>query len=117
MLLVRVTTDAGIVGYGEVDSSPTVAKAIIDAPVSHTISRGLRHLVIGEDPFAYERIWSRMYEGSIYHGRRGAAIQAMSGIDLALWDIMGKALEMPVYRLLGGAFKKEFRAYASALFG
>lgn len=117
MLLVKVSTDAGIVGYGEVDSSPAVAKAMIDAPISHTISRGLRHLVIGEDPFAYEVLWHRMYNGSIYHGRRGAAIQAMSGIDLALWDIMGKALDMPVYRLLGGPFRKELRAYASTLFG
>nr|CAA9291806.1 mandelate racemase/muconate lactonizing enzyme family protein [uncultured Armatimonadetes bacterium] len=117
MLLVKVSTDAGIVGYGEVDSSPLVAKSIIDAPISHTISRGLRHLVLGEDPFAYEYLWHRMYEGCLYHGRRGAAIQAMSGIDLALWDIMGKALEMPVYKLLGGGFRKEVRAYASALFG
>jgi len=117
MLLVKVTTDSGIVGYGEVDSSPLVAKSVIDAPVSHTISRGLRHLVIGQDPFAYEYLWDRMYQGCLYHGRRGAAIQAMSGIDLALWDIMGKALGMPVYKLLGGGFRKEVRAYASALFG
>jgi L-alanine-DL-glutamate epimerase-like enolase superfamily enzyme len=117
MLLVKVSTDAGIVGYGEVDSSPLVAKSLIDAPISHTISRGLRHLVIGEDPFEYEYTWHRMYNGSIYHGRRGAAIQAISGIDLALWDIMGKALGMPVYKLLGGGFRKEVRAYASALFG
>jgi L-alanine-DL-glutamate epimerase-like enolase superfamily enzyme len=117
MLLVKVKTDAGIIGYGEVDSSPLVAKALIDAPFSHTISSGLRELVIGEDPFAYEKIWHKMYNGCIYHGRRGAAIQAMSGIDLALWDIMGKALGMPVYRLLGGGFRSEVRAYASALFG
>ena len=117
VLLVKVTTDSGIVGWGEVDSSPLVAKSIIDAPISHTISRGLRHLVLGEDPFAYEYLWDRMYQGSLYHGRRGAAIQAMSGIDLALWDIMGKALQMPAYKLLGGGFRKSVRAYASALFG
>jgi len=117
MLLVKVTTDEGIVGYGEVDSSPLVAKAIIDAPVSHTICRGLRHLVLGQDPFAHEMLWHRMYNGAIYHGRRGAVLQAMSGIDLALWDIMGKALGVPVYRLLGGSFRKEVRAYASALWG
>ncbi len=117
MLLVKVTTDEGIVGYGEVDSSPLVARAIIDAPISHSISRGLRHAVIGEDPFAYEMLWHRMYNAAIYHGRRGAVIQAMSGIDLALWDIMGKALNMPVYRLLGGGFRNQVRAYASALWG
>jgi L-alanine-DL-glutamate epimerase-like enolase superfamily enzyme len=58
-----------------------------------------------------------MYQGCLYHGRRGAAIQARSGIDLALWDIRGKALQMPVYKLLGGPFRSEVRAYASALFG
>src|SRR5260370_8932786 len=58
-----------------------------------------------------------MYEGSIYFGRQGAAIQAMSGIEIALWDIVGKATGRPVYQLLGGAFKKRFRAYASILFG
>jgi L-alanine-DL-glutamate epimerase-like enolase superfamily enzyme len=73
--------------------------------------------VIGEDPFAYEYLWHRMYQGSLYHGRRGAAIQAMSGVDLALWDIMGKALGLPVYKLLGGGFRNSVRAYASALFG
>jgi L-alanine-DL-glutamate epimerase-like enolase superfamily enzyme len=117
MLLVKVLTDAGIVGYGEVDSSPLVAKSIIDAPISHTISRGLRHLIVGEDPFEIEYLWHKMYQGSIYHGRRGAAIQAISGIDLALWDIMGKATGLPVYKLLGGGFRRSVRAYASALFG
>ncbi len=117
MLLVKVTTDNGIVGYGEVDSSPVVAKAIIDAPISHTISRGLVHAVIGEDPLSHERIWHRMYNASLYHGRRSAAIQSMSGIDLAIWDIRGKALGLPVYKLLGGPFRTHLRAYASMLFG
>jgi L-alanine-DL-glutamate epimerase-like enolase superfamily enzyme len=58
-----------------------------------------------------------MYEGSIFFGRQGAAIQAMSGIEIALWDIMGKATRRPVYQLLGGGFRKSFRAYASILFG
>ena len=58
-----------------------------------------------------------MYEGSIFFGRQGAAIQAMSGIEIALWDIVGKATGRPVYQLLGGGFRKKFRAYASILFG
>src|SRR5437588_7860341 len=58
-----------------------------------------------------------MYEGSIYFGRQGAVIQAMSGIEIALWDIVGKATGRPVYQLLGGGFRKSFRAYASILFG
>jgi L-rhamnonate dehydratase len=116
-LVVKVHTDAGITGVGEVDSSSHVAKAIIEAPLSHKICRGLAECVLGEDPFEIDRLIHRMYEGSIYFGRQGAAIQAMSGIEIALWDIMGKAVGRPVYKLLGGGFRKKFLAYASILFG
>src|SRR4051812_22032031 len=116
-LVVQVHTDAGLVGVGEVDSSALVAKAIIDAPLSHKICRGLAECVLGQDPFEIDRLIHRMYEGSIFFGRQGAAIQAMSGIEIALWDIMGKATGRPVYQLLGGGFRKRFRAYASILFG
>jgi L-alanine-DL-glutamate epimerase-like enolase superfamily enzyme len=116
-LVVKVHTDAGITGVGEVDSSSHVAKAIIEAPLSHKIARGLALCVVGQDPFEIEHLIYRMYEGSIFYGRHGAAIQAMSGIEIALWDIAGKATKQPVYKLLGGGFKKQFRAYASILFG
>jgi L-rhamnonate dehydratase len=116
-LVVKVHTDAGITGVGEVDSSSVVAKAIIQAPLSHKICRGLAECVLGEDAFEIDRLIHRMYEGSIYYGRQGAVIQAMSGIEIALWDIMGKATGRPVYQLLGGGFRKQFRAYASILFG
>ncbi len=91
-LIVRVSTDAGITGYGEVDSLPAVVKAIVDAPPSHAITSGLRHLLIGEDPLEIDRLWHKLYRGSIYYGRQGPAIHAISGIDIALWDIKGKAL-------------------------
>src|SRR5919112_1385814 len=116
-LVVRVHTDAGITGIGEVDSSPAVAKAIIEAPMSHYIARGLAQCVIGEDPLEIDLLWEKMYRGSIFFGRGGAAQQAISGIDIALWDIAGKAYGQPVYKLLGGGFNKKFRAYASILFG
>jgi len=116
-LIVRVHTDVGIIGIGEVDSSSLVAKAIIEAPLSHKICRGLADCVLGQDPFEIDRLIHRMYEGTIYFGRQGAVIQAMSGVEIALWDIMGKATGRPVYRLLGGGFHKKFRAYASILFG
>jgi L-alanine-DL-glutamate epimerase-like enolase superfamily enzyme len=116
-LLVKVMTDAGITGIGEVDSSPLAAKGAIEAPMSHSIATGLREVVLGEDPFAYEKIWHKMYHAARYAGRRGLFIHAMSGIDLALWDIMGKALKMPAYQLLGGGFRTSVRAYASTLFG
>src|SRR5918996_1449349 len=116
-LVVKVHTDAGLVGVGEVDSSALVAKAIIDAPLSHKICRGLAQCVLGEDPFEIEKLIHKMYEGSIFFGRQGAAIQAMSGVEIALWDIVGKATGRPVYQLLGGGFRKTFLAYASILFG
>src|SRR5581483_6250536 len=116
-LLVKVHTDAGLVGVGEVDSSALVAKAIIEAPMSHKICRGLTECVLGQDPFDIDRLVHRMYEGTLYFGRHGAAIQAMSGIEIALWDIVGKATGRPVYQLLGGGFRKSLRAYASILFG
>ncbi len=116
-LVVLVHTDAGITGIGEVDSSAMVARAIIEAPLSHKICRGLAECVLGEDPFEIERLIHRMYEGTIFFGRQGAVLQAMSGVEIALWDIVGKATREPVYKLLGGGFRKRFRAYASILFG
>ncbi len=114
-LVVLVRTDEGITGIGEVDSSPYVIKAVIDAPPSHRLSQGLRELVIGEDPFDIQHVWEKMYLGSTFFGRRGAAVQAMSGIDIALWDIMGKAQGVPIHRLLGGRYRGKVRAYASTL--
>lgn len=114
-LIVQVHTDAGITGLGEVDSSPYVAKAIIDAPSSHSVARSFRELLIGQDPFEISALWQRLFKGSIYHGRRGAVIHAMSGIDIALWDIVGKATGQPIYKLLGGAQRTRVRAYASHL--
>ncbi len=116
-LIVVVETDAGISGLGEVDSAPLAVKGAIEAPYSHAVTAGLRALVIGEDPFETEKIWHKMYRQNIYSGRRGIAIHAMSGIDMALWDIKGKALDMPVWKLLGGGFHSKIRAYASTLFG
>ena len=114
-LIVRVHTDAGLVGVGEVDSSPEVIQAIIHAPKSHRLCTGLAASIIGEDPLDVERLWEKMYRASVWFGRRGAAVQAISGIDLALWDLKGKILGQPVYRLLGGAYRTRIPAYASVL--
>jgi L-rhamnonate dehydratase len=116
-LIVLVHTDAGITGIGEVDSSPMAVDGAIQGPYSHAITSGLREIVVGEDPFETEKIWHKMYQQNIYSGRRGIAIHAMSGIDMALWDIKGKALNLPVWKLLGGGFHSKIRAYASILFG
>jgi L-alanine-DL-glutamate epimerase-like enolase superfamily enzyme len=114
-LIVRIHTDDGIVGIGEVDSAPEVVQAAIDAPNSHANAIGLRHMLLGADPLDNEGLWARMYRGSVYYGRRGAAIHAMSGVDLALWDIKGKAAGKPVCELLGTPRHTKIRAYASTL--
>ena len=114
-IIIKVYTDEGIVGYGEVDSSPLVVKAVIEAPVSHRICCGLAAVVVGEDPFDVEKIWEKMYLASTFYGRRGVVIHAMSGIDIAIWDIIGKALNKPLYKVLGGSFRDRVRAYASTL--
>ena len=114
-IIVRVTTDEGIVGYGEVDSAPWVIKSIIESPVSHRTCQGLANVVVGRDPFDYRKIWDDMYLASLFYGQHGVAIQAMSGIDIAIWDILGKALNKPIWQLLGGKYRDKVRCYASVL--
>src|SRR5258708_40058407 len=92
-------------------------KGIIEGPLSNTTASGLGGPIVGEDPFETEKIWHKMYGGNIYGGRRGVGLHAMSGIDPALWDIKGKALALPVWKLLGGGFTKSLRPYPSSLFG
>lgn len=117
LCLVKVTTDAGIVGWSDVETQPHIAKAIVEAPASGSgMFEGLRELALGEDPFEVERLWDKLYRGSIYYGRRGAAVQAISGIDIACWDILGKATGQPIYKLLGAGYRDRVRAYASTLF-
>jgi len=108
VLVVEVETDAGITGVGTSGVGNAGTKGIID--------HHFAPLVIGEDPFKIELLWSKMYRSSNRFGRRGAPIAAISGIDIALWDIMGKALNVPVYDLLGGRSKDSVQAYASRLY-
>jgi L-rhamnonate dehydratase len=118
-LVVRVRTDSGHVGLGEVDSCPLVCKAVIEAPTSHSICHGLRDLLVGEEfhPLEIERLWETMYQGALYYGRRGPVLHAMSGIDIALWDIAGQVLGQPIHVLLGASYHRRVRAYASSLWG
>jgi L-rhamnonate dehydratase len=116
--IVRVKTDAGITGYSDIETQPHIARAIVDAPAEGAVPgfEGLRAVLLGEDPFEVERLWHKMYMASVYYGRRGAAIQVISGIDIALWDIIGKSTRQPIYKLLGGGYRDQVRAYASTLF-
>jgi L-alanine-DL-glutamate epimerase-like enolase superfamily enzyme len=114
--IIEVETDEGITGIGEADSSPAVVDAVVNAPVSHDKSAGLKTVVLGEDPFDVEVLWNEMFERSYFYGRKGAAITAISGIDMALWDVIGKATGKPLHKLIGGAHRESVRAYASTLF-
>jgi len=114
-LIIVVETDEGITGYGEVDTAPTVGIAVVEAHMSHGTCYGLKEVVVGSDPFDYEQIWNAMWAKTYYYGRTGPVMHVMSGIDMAIWDIMGKATGKPVHKLLGGSYTDKVRAYASAL--
>jgi L-alanine-DL-glutamate epimerase-like enolase superfamily enzyme len=121
MGVVKVSTDEGISGYSDLESCASVAKACVDAPKwsqepGMECFDGLASLIVGENPLEVERLWYKMYRGSIYYGRRGVAIQAISAIDIALWDICGKVYRQPVHVLLGGKWRDSVRAYGSTLF-
>lgn len=114
-LIVRVHTDEGLVGLGEVDSVPLVVAACINAPPSHAIAQGLRGVLLGQNPLDVGYLWQTMWKATRYFGRSGPAIHAMSGVDLALWDLLGQVTHQPVGRLLGGVYPKRLTAYASAV--
>jgi L-alanine-DL-glutamate epimerase-like enolase superfamily enzyme len=116
VLIVKLHTDAGLVGVGEVTSQSYVCKAIFEAPRSAERRHGLAYLLRGRDPLD-EGLWSFLYHHTNRYGRRGAALHALSGADIALWDLRGQAAGKPVYELLGGSHRKTIRAYASYLFG
>jgi L-alanine-DL-glutamate epimerase-like enolase superfamily enzyme len=114
-LVVEIHTDEGVVGIGETDTNPWVARECIRAAGTHCMGLGLEEMLIGLDPLQPEAIWQKLYSGSKMTGRRGAVICAMGAIDMALWDIKGKALGVPVYKLLGGALNTSCKPYASLL--
>lgn len=116
-LLLKVSTDEGLIGWSDIETAPHVAAAAVSAPASGAgMFEGLRELVVGEDPFDVERLWDKVYRGTAYYGRRGVAMQLLSGFDIACHDLMGKAIGRPVHKLLGGARRERVRAYASTLF-
>jgi len=113
-VIVRVETDDGIVGWGECCTGSDYGEAAF--AVKLLIERGLSSRIIGQNPADYRRIWERLYSAVEWYGRRGLGIFALSGIDTALLDVVGRAHGMPTYELLGGRFRKEVPLYASLLF-
>ena len=114
-LLVRVCTDAGLTGLGEVVSCSYVAKAVLEAPRSAPFRHGLAAIVTGMDATDIEGVRQAMIEGTAWYGPGGVARQAMSGIDMALWDLKGKAEGKPVRRLLREDAVDAVGCYASVL--
>ena len=106
--LVEIETKDGIVGWGECYGPSAVAKSFIDTQLGPQI--------IGRDAFDIEVIWEHLYNRIKDYGMKGMAIAAISGIDIALWDIVGKACNKPVHKLIGGAFRSEVQAYATGLY-
>jgi L-rhamnonate dehydratase len=107
-LIVEVFTDAGYAGIGNAALAPRVAKLIIDLY--------LRPILIGRDPWDIEALWQHMYRATMAFGRRGIGMAAISAVDIALWDVLGKAAGQPVFKLLGGRTKLKIPVYASRLY-
>lgn len=106
-IFVKVETDEGISGWGEVTNYPG---SVGNRAVGHYIQE-LRHFLVGQDPTAIESIWQRTFRLFTYTGTRGATTAAISGIDIALWDILGKSLGKPIYALLGGPVRDRIALY------
>ncbi len=101
--VIKITTDDGITGIAGLGIRYDVANALLNS---------IKNLIIGEDPFNIERIWFKIYH--LEHRRcTGQALSVLSGIEVALWDIIGKKLKLPIYKLLGGAFRDKVKVYAS----
>ena len=107
--LVRVTTDEGLVGWGECFAYG------VTLAVCSVVDDALAPLVVGQDPTRIELLLDRMHRALMIWGRRGLAMMAVSGVELALWDLLGKARGVPVYQLLGGLCQPRLRGYASLL--
>jgi L-alanine-DL-glutamate epimerase-like enolase superfamily enzyme len=114
-LVVKIHTDDGLVGIGETDTNPWVARAMIEAPGTHIMGLGLSEMLVGQDPTDVEGWWEKMYTGSAMTGRRGLGICAIGALDMALWDLRGKAEGKPCWQLLGGSVNRAITPYASLL--
>lgn len=111
-MLVEVHTEDGLVGWGESINHglqpPQIAQAVVEY--------ALKPLLIGRSVFDHEVLWEEMYNHTRPYGQKGAALFGIAAIDIALWDLFGKALGQPIHRLMGGAFRREIRPYATGFY-
>lgn len=111
-MLVELLTDEGVTGWGEALchglQPPEIAAAIVQA--------ALKPVVVGQDPFDVDVLWERMYNRTRPFGQKGAVPNAISAVDIAIWDCLGRALGKPVHKLLGGAWRTEVQPYATGFY-
>jgi len=107
-LIVEVFTDNGLVGIGNAALAPQISRQVIELY--------LKPILLGSDPWNIELLWQQMYRKTIAFGRKGIGMAAISAVDIALWDVLGKSSKQPVYRLLGGRTKPRIPVYASRLY-
>jgi L-rhamnonate dehydratase len=112
-VIVRLTDSEGRKGIGESDASPEAVKAFLETPTAHIWARHASEVLKGGDPVEITALWERLYESTLYSGRRGLGIHALSAVDLALHDLAGKQLNVPAYKLMGGARRDRLRPYCT----
>lgn len=105
-LFIEVTTDEGVSGWGEITTTTFVGNRALTAML-----RQISKIIEGDDPAHIERIWHKIFRNFTYVGSRGAAVECVSAIDIALWDIRGKVLDQPIYELLGGPVREDVLLY------
>ena len=110
--LVEVLTDAGLIGWGEAFAQGLEPPEIAAAAIEYA----LKPLLLGADPLDTEVLWHRMYHATRDYGRKGSVVAAISAVDVALWDIAGRAYEVPIYKFLGGAFRTRVEPYATGFY-
>ncbi len=111
-VLVRITTDDGLVGWGEAFTQGPEPPEIAAAALEHA----LKPWLLGRDPLEINVLWHEMYVRTRDFGRKGSVVSAISGIDMALWDLAGHYYQQPLHRLLGGAFRRSVEPYATGFF-
>ncbi len=116
-MLVLIRDEQGRVGVGEADAPAAAVRELVLMDDVHAWSRGLRGMLLGRDPFEIGTLHAELGQGTVYHGRRGLGIHALSAVDVALHDLVGRQLGRPVYQLLGGARRAAITPYATIYAG
>ena len=110
--LVEIKTNSGLVGWGEAFCQglepPEISAAVIE--------NALKPILLDQSPLNIEVLWHKMYNSTRDYGRKGSVVSGISAVDIALWDIAGKYYDQPVYQLLGGAFRKKIKPYATGFY-